>query len=475
VNNTKKIRLIIVLFAIAFAISSIVQAAEKNVPSGKQILIAQAKRVKGGPPGGKKGGSPGGKGGLPGGKPGGPSGGPMGFRPAESRKQIYDRKKVFLRLDINGDDSISAQEYDGPPKMFKELDTDNDGNLSFKESKWMLTFSPIPSGNFMMGYDTGKDDAKPVHKVNMDAFQMSTTEVTTAQYCQYLNAALKEGVIKLKLDEKPVGRIHYPISHWAVYGAPGTKYEEKLYANLSPVSGLSHVRAQGTRLLIPEHPLNQSWIEYVPDMKRFYVRPGFEDWPAAFVKWYGAYAFAEYYGLSLPTEAEWEYAASGGKQFKWATSDGTIGCHVANFKCVNWRQDKDFTGKDTPDEYVGFRMKVGSYPPNPFGLFDLGGNVWEWCLDWYKVDFYQYCVDNRITSNPVYLVGVEPPSDGSAKGGPRGGFSHDTRITRGGSYQYHQGTIETAYRNSSYPFRGNDHWGARVVLRPSSVVFNGKD
>ena len=85
-----------------------------------------------------------------------------------------------MRQDLNGDETVSAREYNGPPKMFKELDTDGDSKLSLEEARWMMTFSSIPSGRFMMGSETGGNDEKPVHEVKIDAFQMSTTEVTTA-------------------------------------------------------------------------------------------------------------------------------------------------------------------------------------------------------------------------------------------------------------------------------------------------------
>ena len=197
------------------------------------------------------------------------------------------------------------------------------------------------------------------------------------------------------------------------------------------------------------------------------------DWPAAHICWYGASAFAEHYDLSLATEAEWEYAASGGKQFEYATSDGTIGCDKANYKCFATAGPSNANEPNTPDGFVGHKLPVGSYPPNPFGVFDLAGNVWESTLDWYRKDFYQYCVDNNIVRNPLNLDGEEPPMDGTAKGGARGGYTHDTRTKRGGSYQYHTATCLTTYRHKTYPFRGNDHHGFRVVLRPSTIVFNG--
>lgn len=450
-KNRKTLHLIIGSFTIAFVIITFVQAAEKTLPSGKSFVNSQANGGKGGPP-------------------------TFGPRPAEDRKQIYDRKKALLRQDVNGDESISLEEYDGPPKMFKELDTNGDRKLSFEEAKWMMTFSNIPSGSFNMGSDAGKEDARPVHSVRIDPFKMGTTEVTTAQFCLYLNAALKAGEIVVKLSNAGgMGtRIFIPVPAYEVYGAPGTKYAEKPYALLSPVAGLSHIKLPGHPILIPEHPLNQSWLDYVPDMNQFYVRPGFEDWPAVNVRWYGAYAFAEHYELSLPTEAEWEYVASGGKHFKFATHNGNISCRNANYACYKRSLGPIHMGVDTPDEYVGYRMKVGSYPPNPYGVFELGGNVWEYCLDWYREDFYQYCVDNKITRNPFNSAGKEPPMDGSAKGGPRGGWTHDARVIRGGSYNYHEASLQTAFRTRNYPFRGNDHFGFRVVLRSPSVVFNGK-
>jgi sulfatase modifying factor 1 len=460
-TNRKVFTVIIVLFLTVFLLYGFIQAAEKKGPSGKAGKSSVGK---------------GGKAATAGSSP------RFGPRPAEFRKQIYNRKNEFMKLDINSDGFLSIKEYNGTRQSFKEMDTNGDGKLGLEEAKYMMNFADIPSGSFIMGTDEfvkfvnrKVEDASPGHKVSIDGFKMSATEVTTAQYCLYLNSALKAGEITVKRGHSGVARIHYPLPTWVVYGAPGTKYEGKPYISLSPVSGLSHIRAQGSPLLIPEHPLNQGWIRYVPELKRFHVDMGFEDWPAVFMKWYGAMAFAEHYGLSLPTEAEWEYAASGGKQFKFATSDGTIGCNRSNYKCYNVMQEKDFKGVDTPDEYVGFRMKVGSYPPNPYGVFDLAGNVWEWSLDWYKGDFYQYCVDNRITRNPVNLVGVEPPMDGSPKGGPRGGWTHDTRITRGGSYQYHETVTRTTYRFRLYPFWGNDHFGFRVILRSPSAVFNGKE
>ena len=411
--------------------------------------------------------------------------GPKSYPPrkAESRKQIYDRQKIFTQLDKNKDGFLSSKEYNGTMKLFQDLDKDKDNKISPKEARYMMTFADIPTGRFTMGsnepirafFEPSKDMI-PAHTVKIDAFKMSATEVTTTQYVLFLNSALKAGKIKVKLGDiaDDMVRIHYPVPTYMVKGAPGTKYAGKPYTYLSPITGLSHIKAQNSPLLIPEHPFNASWIQYNPESKTFSVYPGFEDWPVAFIKWWGAMAFAEYYGLSLPTEAEWEYVARGGKQHKFATGNGKNGCNNANYKCYNVMNLKSFEGADTPDEYIGFRMKVGSYSANAYGVYDLAGNLWEWTLDWYRKDFYKYCVDNGITSNPLQLKGEDPPMDRSAKGGPGQTFSHDARICRGGSYNYHEVVTRSAYRFPVYPYIGNDHFGARVVIRPSTVVFNGK-
>ena len=403
-------------------------------------------------------------------------------RQAVFREQIYNRQGEFERLDVDGDGFLTIKEYNGTQQLFNKMDTNGDEQLSLEEAQYMITFAEIPAGSFVMGTDVlirafgpPSTDTSPAHEITIDAFKMSATEITTAQYALYLNSALETGEITVRLDnvaDNPT-RYSYPIPTYVVEGAPGTEFAGKPYTYLSPVGTLSHLKALDNPILIPEHPLNTSWIRYIPELERFQVYPGFEDWPAAFIKWWGAMAFAEHYGLSLPTEAEWEYVASGGEQFEFATGDGTNGCDSANYRCYNSQQLPNFTAADTPEEFVGFRLTVGSYPPNPYGVYDLAGNVWEWTLGWYRADFYQYLVDNGITHNPVQLEGEEPPID--AVGGPGQVFSHDARITRGGSYNYHEEVTRTAFRFPTYPFIGNDHFGIRVVLRSPTVVFNGTE
>ena len=410
------------------------------------------------------------------------------IREAEMREQIYDRQEEFSQLDIDGDSFLSVDEYYGLEKLFQGLDTNGDERLSPEEAKYMMTFVEIPTGSFVMGTDEpinfANQDIKnmmPAHEVEVDGFLMAATEVTAAQYVLFLNSALEAREIVVELESNlddivnKYIRFTHPFEEQVVKGAPGTKYAGLPYIRLTHVSAIGHHESHINGLLMPEHPLNRSWIMYHPEANSFFVQPGYEDFPVAFAKYWGAMAFAEHFGLSLPTEAEWEYAASGGQQFDYGTSDGTAGCQRANYGCYNAMGVPNYQGVDTIDEFVGFRIAVGSYPANPYGVYDLAGNVWEWTMGWFDAGFYQYVVDNGITSNPIKLEGEEPPMDGSAIGGPAIEFSHDSHVLRGGNWNYSDEILRVQYRMQAYSFISNDHIGFRIISRSPDVVFNGTD
>ncbi|MBT3319460.1 MAG: SUMF1/EgtB/PvdO family nonheme iron enzyme [Clostridia bacterium] len=419
-------------------------------------------------------------------------GGPPHFdlAEAENRQQLYDRHDDFELLDINDDNYLSVDEYYGLQKMFDDMDVNGDGLLSWEEAKYMMTFVEIEAGTFTFGTDEEfaafKDppgDQGPASEIYLDTYLMAKTELTIAQYVMYLNSALEAGQIDVVLGDMMIAdkRFNRAVPTWEIHGAEGTTYEGMVFTKLVQMGALSHNANEVSGKLIPESPYNQSWINYHEPTNSFYSDPGMEEMPAAYMYWWGAMAFAEYYELSVPTEAEWEKAAKGGLDYDYATVDGTNAADVLNYGCYNAQNSLFYSGVDTPEEYVGFRLPVGCYEPNPYGVYDMSGNVWEWTMDWYNTDFHQYLIDEGITKNPLSLVGdigIEPTQyfmGDEVKGGPSVPLSHDSIVTRGGSYNYGGGVQRTEWRMPTYQFIGNDHFGTRFVIRPATTEFNEKE
>ena len=240
-----------------------------------------------------------------------------------------------------------------------------------------------------MGDEVGDlwDECRPVHTVTVSSFEMSIYEVTNAQYSVYLTDALASGDIT---------------------------------ANSSTVNGKTGDGSDKEFLY-----LDDTYCEISVSDGAFSIESGKENRPVTKVLWYGAKAFAEYYGLDLARDAEWEYACRGGKQYKYGTDDGTMSSSKANY-----------------DRNVDHTTDVGSYPSNPYGLYDMSGNVWEWCNDWY----YDY-------------------SSGSVTD-PTGPSSGSDRVFRGGSWYGKAGYCRSATRGGFDPATAYSDYGFRVVRRP---------
>lgn len=357
----------------------------------------------------------------------------------------------------------------------------NNGNRTLPAGMAMVN---IPAGSFTMGDANIRGplaaDHIPERTVTISAFQMSEAEVTVQQYVDFLNAAMTAGIIKVA-DGVPAGTGTF------VFGNDDQTFAGRKLMDLTGSRVLKDHDKDGD--IDPENPLNQCWIDYNVTTKVFSVKdPQAVDWdafpyeqnietgvnesradwpeltagsipsaatvatwPANFIKWYGAKVFAEFYGYDLPTEAQWEYVAKGGQNFAYGTVDGTIDATKANYNENDAHPD---SGHVTP---------VKSYPANPFGIYDLAGNVWEWCRDWYNPGFYSIAPSTDPYNDQLVVGTTEPVEGPTFTGGPGQPYNGDARVKRGGSWNFHTAAEASANRERDYTWRGNDHFGIRIV------------
>lgn len=273
----------------------------------------------------------------------------------------------------------------------------------------------IPGGEFSMGSldptemfcggDQPMDDARPLHRVYVDGFFMDATEVTNREFDRFV----KETGYVTVAERKPT-REEFP-------NAP----EENLVAGSVVFSP-------------PPRPVplddRYQWWAYVPgaswrhpdgpqsDLK------GRESSPVVHIAYEDAAAYAKWAGKRLPTEAEFEFAARGGltgKAYPWGDELKPGGKWPTNIYQGKFPVEGGDAGED------GFKgiAPVAQFRPNGYGLFDVGGNVWEWTSDWYRADYYStLAAQGGVARNPK---GPSTSLDPSEPDQPK-------RVQRGGSF-----------------------------------------
>jgi len=254
----------------------------------------------------------------------------------------------------------------------------------------------IHGGSFLMGASDGLPYEGPVHEVSVGAYWMDAHEVTVADFAKFIAAT------GYQTEAEKYG--------WSgVFDAEAGEWRQLPAADWRHPEGPAHE-------VDPQEPVTQ-------------------------ISWNDAMAFALWAKKRLPTEAEWEYAARGGlagKKYGWGDELKPGGKYLAN-----WWQG-DFPRQNTNEDGSPGRSVVGKFPANRFGLYDMAGNVWEWCADWFDRSYYRASPRNR----------------------PQGPEAGEERVIRGGSWMcsenYCQG-FRVAARSHASPDTGLNNLGFRCV------------
>lgn len=305
----------------------------------------------------------------------------------------------------------------------------------------------VPGGEFSMGSvdpstlpHGGHDampDTRPIHRVYVDGFWMDQTEVTNAEFARFAKAT---GYVTVA-ERKPT-REEFP-----------TAPEENLKAGSVIFAPPSQPVALNDHYQWWTYLPGASWRH--PEGPKSNLR-GKEEYPVVHIAYEDAEAYAKWAGKRLPTEAEWEFAARGGlsgKPYAWGDDLSPAGKWQANIYQGNFpvqNQDK------AEDGYAGI-ARVGQYSANGYGLLDIAGNVWEWCSDWYRPDYYgTLAAQGGVARNPPGPTESLDPAEPDEQ----------KRVHRGGSYlcteayctRYMVGT-----RGKGEFRTGSNHLGFRCV------------
>jgi formylglycine-generating enzyme required for sulfatase activity len=190
---------------------------------------------------------------------------------------------------------------------------------------------------------------------------------------------------------------------------------------------------------------------------------GKDDYPVVQVSWYDGKAYAQWASERLPTEAEWEYAARGGLMggaYPWGKT-GILDCGP---KANTWQGDFPQTNSGW-DGYAGL-APVGSFAANGYGLYDMAGNVWEWCSDWYDAGYYGAGAGVAAAVGAGGSAGVVVDPQGPARSNDPSEPSIPKKVVRGGSFLcnavYCKG-YRVSSRMKTSPDTGLENTGFRCV------------
>jgi len=293
----------------------------------------------------------------------------------------------------------------------------------------------IPGGQYMMGSPDSVNfpDEYPPHEVTISAFYMDKYEVTNRQFLEFVNST------------------GYVTTAERIF-----KYVDVFSGDFSSRKGSLIFDASELTYDSSVQPLDWwKWREDANWRQPYGPESSISDimhHPVIHVSWYDANAYATWSNKRLPTESEWEWAAKGGKdnvQYPWGNSEPNRSYHKANL----WQGMFPFIN-DNKDGSE-WSSKVGAYLPNGYGLHDMAGNVWEWCLDEYDQNAYKKKLYQKQMRNTHFWKRYR------SENGP-----NIEKVMRGGSFLCDE-SICSGYkltrRMRSTPDTGFIHTGFRCI------------
>jgi sulfatase modifying factor 1 len=314
-----------------------------------------------------------------------------------SVKTFPSGAKVYINGDYKGTspcviENIETGEYqvkaelpgymDSSMDVTVSLGSEQNVSLSLKElaqqEPVLEGFAYVKGGNFLMGSTTGEEDEQPVHEITVNTFFMGKYEVTFEQYDRFC-----EDTGRNKPDDKGRGRGNRPVTNVNWYDAVAFCNWLSIRDGLTPCYSGSDVNIR---------------CDFTAN------------------------------GYRLPTEAEWEFAATGGIK-----SEGYVYSGSNSADSIAWYWDNS----------GGANHPVGEKSPNELGLYDMSGNLWEWCWDWYNENYY--------TVSP----GLNP------EGSDTGSY----RVLRGGSWYESTSDLRCASRSCNFPLFSSQYIGFRLVRK----------
>jgi len=310
---------------------------------------------------------------------------------------LADARALLAKIE----EALAADDWDAPREAgtLKSLTVDG---ITYN-------FRYCPAGTFQMGSpesESGRDSDETQHEVTLDGFWTLETEVTVGMYRSFVKATGRK-----------MGSGYNGKGGWG-YDSSGSWGQSLNYTWENPGFSFGFQQTDA-------HPVTQ-------------------------VDWVGAKAFCDWLAresglpIRLPSEAEWEYACRAGSTTAYSfgsdgedlTEYGNVADASAKRKFPNW------TTVSSEDGYV-FTAPVKTFKPNEWNLYDMHGNVWEWCADWYDADYYK-------TKNSAQGLINETPGS--------------YRVLRGGGWSYSARYCRSAYRRINVPAYRRDSYGFRLVL-----------